>query len=130
MQKRQKNLFKANIDGLIIIGGDGSFHGGYQLQQEHHIPVIGIPGTIDNDLYGTDYTIGYDTAVNTALEAIDKIRDTAASHDRLFFVEVMGRDSGFIAIECAIGGGAEAALIPETDTDFDKVKEILQAGLR
>lgn len=128
--KAAKNLLKANIDGLICIGGDGSFHGGYFLQQEHHIPVIGIPGTIDNDLYGTDYTLGYDTAINTALEAIDKIRDTAAAHDRLFFVEVMGRDSGFIAIECAIGGGAEAALIPETKTDFEKVKEILQTGLR
>lgn len=128
--KAAKNLLKNNVDGVIVIGGDGSFHGAYLLQQEHGIPVVGIPGTIDNDLFGTDYTIGYDTAINTALHAIDSIRDTAASHDRLFFVEVMGRDSGFIAIECAIGGGAEAALIPETKTDFNKVKEILQNGLR
>ncbi len=128
--KAAKNLKQANIDALVVIGGDGSFHGAYFLNQEHNIPVVGIPGTIDNDLYGTDYTIGYDTAINTAMEGIDKIRDTAAAHDRLFFVEVMGRDSGFIAIECAIGGGAEAALIPETKTDFEKVKEILQTGLR
>lgn len=109
------------IDGLIVIGGDGSFHGAHELAEEHGIQVIGIPGTIDNDIYGTDLTIGYDTAVKTALESIDKIRDTAASHDRLFIVEVMGRDAGFIALEVGICGGAEEILVPETKSHIDEL---------
>ena len=94
------------IEGMIAIGGDGTFQGAVKLGEEHGTPIIGVPGTIDNDLFGTDYTIGYDTAVNTAMEAIDKIRDTAASHDRMFYVEVMGRDSGFIALDVGISSGA------------------------
>lgn len=113
-QKAYKNLKKRGIDGLVIIGGDGSFTGAHLFYQEFGIPVIGIPGTIDNDLSGTDYTIGYDTACNTAMEAIDKIRDTASSHERLFFVEVMGRDAGFIAINAGITGGAISTIIPES----------------
>src|SRR5690606_41719360 len=101
------------IEGLIAIGGDGTFKGAKVFSEECGIPIIGCPGTIDNDIYGTDYTIGFDTALNTALEAIDKIRDTAAAHDRIFFIEVMGRDSGYIAVECAIGGGAELVMVPE-----------------
>lgn len=108
-----ENLQKHKIDGLIVIGGDGSFTGAEIFSREYDIPVMGVPGTIDNDLFGTDFTIGFDTANNTVIEAIDKIRDTAASHDRLFFVEVMGRDAGYIALWSAIGGGAEAVLIPE-----------------
>ncbi|MEQ8880640.1 MAG: ATP-dependent 6-phosphofructokinase, partial [Cyclobacteriaceae bacterium] len=104
--KASEQLKKRGIEGLIAIGGDGTFTGANIFYEEHGIPVIGAPGTIDNDLYGSDYTIGFDTAVNTALDAIDKIRDTAASHDRVFFVEVMGRHSGYIAIHCGIGGGA------------------------
>lgn len=109
----------AGIDALIGIGGDGTFTGLNLLAQEFNIPVIGIPGTIDNDLYGTDYTLGFDTACNTVIEAIDKIRDTAASHDRLFFVEVMGRDSGYIALHAGIAGGAEGILLPETSTAIE-----------
>jgi 6-phosphofructokinase 1 len=116
------------IEGLVAIGGDGTFTGANIFYEEFGIPTIGAPGTIDNDLYGTDYTIGYDTAVNTALDAIDKIRDTADSHERVFFVEVMGRDSGYIAIPCAIGGGAEIVMIPETDTSIDYVIDQLRAG--
>ncbi|MDZ7260917.1 MAG: 6-phosphofructokinase [candidate division KSB1 bacterium] len=119
-----------NIDGLIIIGGDGSFQGAHLLYLEENIPVIGVPGTIDNDLYGTDFTIGYDTAVNTALESIDKIRDTAASHDRLFLVEVMGRRSGFIGIEVGIAGGAEEILIPETPTDVNALCQRIVENIR
>jgi 6-phosphofructokinase 1 len=114
------------IDGLIGIGGDGTFTGAKLFYEEFGIPTVGCPGTIDNDLYGTDYTIGFDTAVNTALEAIDKIRDTAAAHDRIFFVEVMGRDAGFIAVECGIGGGAEFVMIPESKTDLDEVVKSLR----
>lgn len=110
------------IDALVVIGGDGSFTGAGFLLREHDIPVVGIPGTIDNDLYGTDYTIGYDTAVNTAIEAIDKIRDTANAHNRLFFVEVMGRDAGFIALRSGIASGAEAILIPELKTDIEDLE--------
>ncbi|MCJ8164660.1 6-phosphofructokinase [Pontibacter sp. E15-1] len=120
-----KNL---GIEGLVAIGGDGTFTGANIFFEEYGIPTIGAPGTIDNDLYGTDYTIGYDTAVNTALDAIDKIRDTADSHDRVFFIEVMGRDSGYIAIPCAIGGGAEIVMIPETDTSIDYVVDTLRTG--
>jgi 6-phosphofructokinase 1 len=114
------------IEGLVIIGGDGSFHGAHYLCQEHGIQVIGVPGTIDNDLYGTDATIGYDTALNTALAAIDRIRDTAASHERLFFIEVMGRHAGFIALNVGIAGGAEEILIPEQPEHLDQVIETVR----
>lgn len=116
-----KNIKEAGIDALIGIGGDGTFTGLELLSREFDIPVIGIPGTIDNDLYGSDYTLGFDTASNTVIEAIDKIRDTAASHDRLFFVEVMGRDSGYIALNAGIAGGAEAILLPETEMAIEEL---------
>jgi 6-phosphofructokinase 1 len=127
-QEAARHLKERGIEGLIAIGGNGTFTGAKIFYEEHGIPTIGVPGTIDNDLYGTDYTIGYDTAVNTALDAIDKIRDTADSHERVFFVEVMGRDSGYIAIPCAVGGGAEIVMIPETKTTIDHVIETLQTG--
>lgn len=127
-QKAYENLKAHNIDGLVAIGGDGTFTGANIFYQEFGVPTIGAPGTIDNDLYGTDYTIGYDTAVNTAISAIDKIRDTADSHERVFFIEVMGRDSGYIAIPCAVGGGAEIVMIPETKTSIKNVVETLQTG--
>jgi 6-phosphofructokinase 1 len=120
-----ENLKKSEIDGLIVIGGDGSFAGASVLYEEHNFPVIGIPGTIDNDLYGTDYTIGYDTALNNVVEAVDKIRDTASSHNRIFFVEVMGREAGFIALRSGIACGAEAILIPEVDGQIEKLKKFL-----
>ena len=123
-----ENLKKNEVDGLIVIGGDGTFTGANMLYKEHGIPVIGAPGTIDNDLYGTDFTIGFDTAVNTALEAADKIRDTANSHERVFFVEVMGRDSGYIAMRTAIGCGAEFVMVPETKTTIDDVVTALKKG--
>ncbi|QNL20901.1 6-phosphofructokinase [Hyphobacterium sp. CCMP332] len=125
-QKAYENLKKHEIEGLIAIGGNGTFTGAKIFHEEYGIPTVGAPGTIDNDLYGTDYTIGYDTAVNTALDAIDKIRDTASSHDRVFFIEVMGRDSGYIAIYTGIGGGAELILVPETETSIEDVKNTLQ----
>ena len=118
-----ERLAENNIDLLVAIGGDGTFRGATKLHNEHDIPVVGVPGTIDNDLYGTDATIGYDSALNTAIQNIDRIRDTADAHNRLFLVEVMGRDSGFIALNCGIGGGAELVLIPETITEMDMVKE-------
>ncbi|MDX1546587.1 MAG: 6-phosphofructokinase [Rhodothermales bacterium] len=118
-----EKLRATGIDGLVGVGGDGTFRGATALYDEHKIPTIGCPGTIDNDLFGTDETIGFDTALNTALENIDKIRDTADAHDRLFLVEVMGRDAGFIALQCAIGGGAEMVLIPEMLTQIEDVKE-------
>jgi 6-phosphofructokinase 1 len=121
-------LVNNGIEGLVAIGGNGTFTGAMIFEDEFGIPTVGAPGTIDNDLYGTDYTIGYDTAVNTALDCIDKIRDTADSHDRCFFVEVMGRDSGYIAIPCAIGGGAEIVMIPETQMSVDVVIDTLQTG--
>ncbi|MXV52800.1 6-phosphofructokinase [Pedobacter sp. HMF7647] len=124
-----ENLKEKGIDALVAIGGDGTFTGAELLSKEYNIPVIGIPGTIDNDLSGTDYTIGYDTANNTVIEAIDKIRDTAASHDRLFFVEVMGRDSGCIALQAGIAGGAEAVLLPEKDTGIDDLIGKLEQGV-
>lgn len=127
-QQAFDQLVNHGIDGLVAIGGNGTFTGATLFEQEFGIPTVGAPGTIDNDLYGTDYTIGYDTAVNTALEAIDKIRDTADSHDRCFFVEVMGRDSGYIAIPCAIGGGAEIVMIPETQMSTEAVVENLKAS--
>ena len=123
--KAYENLKKNEIDGLIVIGGDGSFAGASVLYEEHNFPVIGIPGTIDNDLYGTDYTIGYDTALNNVVEAVDKIRDTASSHNRIFFVEVMGREAGFIALRSGIACGAEAILIPEVDGQIEKLKKFL-----
>ncbi|MEL6442820.1 MAG: 6-phosphofructokinase [Bacteroidota bacterium] len=118
-----KHLREAEITALVGIGGDGTFTGASIFYEEHGVPVVGCPGTIDNDLFGTDETIGYDTALNTALENIDRIRDTADAHDRLFLVEVMGRDAGFIALSCGIGGGAELVLIPEMLTDLDQVKD-------
>ncbi|HID57164.1 TPA: 6-phosphofructokinase [Candidatus Poribacteria bacterium] len=123
-----KNLREWNIDALVAIGGDGTYRGASELSHEHGIPVVGVPGTIDNDIYGTDFTIGYDTAINTAMEAIDRIRDTAASHERIFFIEVMGRESGFIALEVGLGGGAEAILIPEVETDIDEMCRVLMRG--
>ncbi|MBN7801307.1 6-phosphofructokinase [Algoriphagus aestuariicola] len=128
-KKAYDNLSALGIEGLVAIGGDGTFTGAKVFYEEFGIPTVGCPGTIDNDIYGTDFTIGFDTAVNTALDAIDKIRDTAAAHDRIFFVEVMGRDAGFIAIECGIGGGAEFVMVPETKTDLGKVVKSLK-GLR
>jgi 6-phosphofructokinase 1 len=126
-KKAYDNLKKLGIDGLVAIGGDGTFTGLHKFYQEYNIPSICIPGTIDNDLSGTDYTIGYDTATNTAVEAIDKIRDTALSHNRLFFVEVMGRNSGYIAINSGIAGGAAAIIIPEENITFDDLYKLLGA---
>jgi 6-phosphofructokinase 1 len=123
--KAIKTLKEAGIEGLILIGGDGTFRGATLLTNECKVSIIGVPGTIDNDLYGTDYTIGFDTAVNTALEAIDRIRDTALSLERLFFIEVMGHHTGFIALESGISGGAEEVIIPETPTSTDELCESL-----
>lgn len=123
--KAFEKLKDADIDALVVIGGDGTFTGAIYLEKEHGIPVVGIPGTIDNDINGTDYTIGYDTALNTVVDAIDKIRDTASSHDRLFLVEVMGRDAGDIALNSGIGAGAEEILIPEEDMGIDRMMESL-----
>ena len=119
--KAYENVKKHNIDAIVIIGGDGSFTGGMIFQKEFNVPVIGIPGTIDNDLFGTSHTLGYDTALNTVMEAIDKIRDTAISHDRLFFVEVMGRDAGHIALNSGIAIGAQEILIPEEKIGIDEL---------
>lgn len=125
-QKAYDTLKKENIDALIIIGGDGSFNGGLQFSKEFNIPVIGIPGTIDNDIVGTSHTIGFDTALNTIVEAVDKIRDTATSHKRLFFVEVMGRDAGHVALNAGIGVGAEEILIPEENIGLPVLLEKLK----
>ncbi len=125
-KKAFENLQSHDIDALVVIGGDGSLTGAHLFYEEYGIPAIGLPGTIDNDLSGTDLTIGFDTACNTAIEAIDKIRDTATSHDRLFFVEVMGRDAGFIAINAGIGSAAAAILIPERKTTIDWLIEKLK----
>ncbi len=125
-KKAYEHLKKEGIDGLVIIGGDGSFTGAEVFNKEFGIPVIGIPGTIDNDIYGTSHTLGYDTALNTVVECIDKIRDTASSHNRLFFVEVMGRDAGHIALNAGIGAGAEEILIPEEDLGLDRLLESLE----
>jgi len=122
-EKAAWQLKEAGIQGLVAIGGDGTLAGASVFYDEHKIPLVGCPGTIDNDLFGTDETIGFDTAINTAIENIDKIRDTADAHDRLFLVEVMGRDAGFIALNCGIGGGAEMVLIPETLTDLNDIKQ-------
>ena len=118
------NLVENKIDGLVLIGGDGTFTGGLIFNREYNFPVMGIPGTIDNDISGTDKTLGYDTALNTAVEAIDKIRDTASSHNRLFFVEVMGRDVGHIALNAGVGAGAEEILIPEENLGLDRLLEL------
>jgi len=123
--KAADNIKELGVEALVVIGGDGTFQGATHISQEHELNVVGIPGTIDNDLYGTDETIGYDTALNTAMEAIDKIRDTADAHDRLFLVEVMGRDAGFIALETGIAGGAELIMLPETLTQMSEVKKQL-----
>lgn len=125
-QKAFENLRKHGIDGLVVIGGDGSFRGAQKFSNEFDIPCIGLPGTIDKDIAGSDFTIGFDTAVNTAVEAIDKIRDTADAHDRLFIIEVMGRDAGYIALHSGIATGAEHILIPETKTDIEAVLDSLE----
>lgn len=123
-------LVEEGIDALVTIGGDGTLTGARIFAQEHNYPIVGIPGTIDNDLYGTDTTIGYDTALNTIMDAVDKIRDTATSHDRLFFIEVMGRDAGFLALNGAIASGAEAAIIPEIALEKDQLAETIENGFR
>ncbi len=124
-----QNLVSRGFEGVVVIGGDGSFRAAHQIALESSIKVMGIPGTIDNDIYGTDLTIGFDTAVNTALDAIDRIRDTAASHDRLFIVEVMGRDSGYIAVAVGLAGGAEEIFVPEYPTPVDSAIKHIQRGL-
>lgn len=128
--KAYENIKKHGIDALVVIGGNGSLTGAQMLAIEHDVRVIGLPGTIDNDLCGTDSTIGYDTALNTIVECVDKIRDTATSHDRIFFVEVMGRDAGFLAQNSAIAAGAEAAIIPEANTDIDQLAAFINRGIR
>ncbi|MDR2691834.1 MAG: 6-phosphofructokinase [Dysgonamonadaceae bacterium] len=125
-----ETLQQEGIDALVVIGGDGSLTGARIFAQEYNIPIVGLPGTIDNDLYGTDTTIGYDTALNTIMQAVDKIRDTASSHERLFFIEVMGRDAGFLALNGAIASGAEAAIIPEIWTEVDQLEELIKNGFR
>jgi len=129
-ERAADNLRREKVEGLVVIGGDGSFRGAWELAKEHDIPIVGIPATIDNDIYGTDYTIGFDTAVNTALDAIDRIRDTALSFERIFFIEVMGRLSGFIALEVGISSGAEEVLLPELKTDIDEICRDIREGLR
>ncbi len=125
-EKAYQTLKKNNIDALVVIGGDGTFTGAKILEAEFDFPIIGLPGTIDNDLFGTDFTIGFDTAVNTVVEAVDKIRDTATSHDRLFIIEVMGRDAGFIALMSGIASGAEKILVPESPTYIDNLIRLLK----
>ena len=125
-----KTMKNEEIDALVVIGGDGTFTGARIFAQEYNVPIVGLPGTIDNDLYGTDSTIGYDTALNTIVEAVDKIRDTASSHERLFFIEVMGRDAGFLALNSALASGAEAAIIPERETQVDQLEELISNGFR
>jgi 6-phosphofructokinase 1 len=130
MQLASENLKNEGIDAMVVIGGDGSFRGAVELGEKYDIPIVGAPGTIDNDLFGTDFTIGYDTAINTVVECVDKIRDTASSHSRLFFIEVMGRDAGFIALRSGIAVGAEAILVPETVTYIPELIEKLEHGRR
>ena len=125
-----ETIQREGIDALVVIGGDGTFTGARVFAQEYNLPIVGIPGTIDNDLWGTDSTIGYDTALNTIMECIDKIRDTATSHERLFFVEVMGRDAGFLALNSAIASGSEAAIIPEKETSVAQLDELISNGFR
>ena len=124
------NIQKEGIDALVTIGGDGTLTGARIFATEHNFPIIGLPGTIDNDMFGTDTTIGYDTALNTIMDAVDKIRDTATSHERLFFIEVMGRDAGFLALNGAIASGAEAAIIPEIATEVDQLEALIKNGFR
>lgn len=128
--KAHEQVAKFEIDALVVIGGNGSLAGAQIFAAEYDIPVIGLPGTIDNDLFGTDSTIGYDTALNTIMDCVDKIRDTATSHDRIFFVEVMGRDAGFLTQNSAIAAGAEAAIIPEDKTDIDQLADFIGRGIR
>ena len=130
MAKAWETVQKEEIDALVVIGGNGSLTGARNFAMEYDLPVVGLPGTIDNDLYGTDSTIGYDTTMNTIMECVDRIRDTANSHERIFFVEVMGRDAGFLALNSAIASGAEAALIPEEDTDVDQLAQFMARGIR
>lgn len=125
-----ENMKAAGIDALVVIGGDGSLTGALTFAKEYDVPIVGLPGTIDNDLGGTDSTIGYDTALNTIMDAIDKLRDTASSHERLFFVEVMGHTAGFLALNSAIASGAEAAIIPEIETEVDQLAELIGRGFR
>jgi 6-phosphofructokinase 1 len=125
-QKAHANLVAAGVDAIVVIGGDGSFTGAEVFNREYGFPVMGIPGTIDNDIYGTSHTLGYDTALNTVVDCIDKIRDTASSHNRLFLVEVMGRDAGHIALNAGIGAGAEEILIPEEDLGLERLIESLR----
>lgn len=129
-KKAYEALKSKDIDALVVIGGDGSFTGGVVFNKEFNFPIIGIPGTIDNDIYGTSHTLGYDTALNTTVDAIDKIRDTASSHSRLFFIEVMGRDAGFIALNAGVGAGAEEILIPEEDLGLERLLESLEKSRR
>lgn len=125
-----ERIKKEEIDAMVVIGGDGTLTGARIFASEFNFPIVGVPCTIDNDIYGTDSTIGYDTALNTILDAVDKIRDTASSHERLFFIEVMGRDAGFLALNGAIASGAEAAIIPETTTEVDQLAELIKSGFR
>ena len=125
-----KNIKKHGITALVVIGGDGSLTGARIFAAEYNFPIVGLPGTIDNDLFGTDTTIGYDTALNTIVQSVDKIRDTATSHERIFFIEVMGREAGFLALNGAIASGAEAAIIPEIATEVDQLGEFIQHGFR
>ena len=129
-KKAYDTMQREGIDALVIIGGNGSITGARIFAEEYDVPCIGLPGTIDNDLYGTDFTIGYDTALNTIVECVDKIRVCATSHDRIFFVEVMGRDAGFLAQNSAIASGAEAAIIPEDRTDVDQLEKFIGRGFR
>ena len=129
-QKAYDNMIKRDIDALIVIGGNGSLTGARDFAREHDVCCIGLPGTIDNDLYGTDSTIGYDTTMNTIMDCVDRIRDTAQSHERIFFVEVMGRDAGFLAQNSAIASGAEAAIIPEDSTNVDQLARFMERGIR
>ena len=129
-KKAYDNMKKEGIDALVVIGGNGSLTGASIFAEEYDVPCIGLPGTIDNDLYGTDLTIGYDTTLNTIVDCVDKIRDTATSHERIFFVEVMGRDAGFLAMNSAIASGAEAAIIPEDSTDADQLEHFIGRGIR
>ncbi len=129
-KKAHDVIVQQGINALIVIGGDGSLRGARDFAEEYDFPIIGLPGTIDDDLYGTDTTIGYNTALNTIMECVDKIRDTASSHERLFFVEVMGRDAGFLALNGAIASGAEAAIIPEISLEKDQLAEMIETGFR
>ena len=129
-KKAYETLQKEQIDALVVIGGDGTFTGARLLAQEYNIPIIGLPGTIDNDLWGTDSTIGYDTSLNTIMDCVDKLRDTATSHERVFLVEVMGRDAGFLTLSAAIASGAEAAIIPERATVKEQIEEAIGQGRR